>query len=169
MELQLRLAAAGDFDFLHRIKSEAKNIQWTGHASAPDRERLQAWFSQQLVSTTRVIFIGECHGEPVGYAYADTHPEAIETAVAVCERHEGRGYGRALVRLVAERCRRQHPDKPLHAWVLTDNFASIRIHEQAGYRRTDQRKQQPLADGRSVEMVLYVIGVPAAGSEGLSA
>jgi L-amino acid N-acyltransferase YncA len=168
MELQLRIAAAGDFDFVHRIKSEPKNIRWTGHTSAPDRGRLQAWFDQQLVSATRVIFIGEQQGEPVGYAYADESPEAIETAVAVCERHEGRGVGRALVRLVAERCRQKHPGKPLHAWILTDNFASIRIHEQAGYRRTDQRKQKPLDDDRSVEMVLFVIGAPSPGSEGLS-
>ena len=152
----LRPAKASDFNFFLSIKSEAKNMFWSGHAKKPNKEILRDWFYKNLKSNTRAILIYVLESVPVGYAYVDSFEGHFETAVAVSEKFEGRGYGEDIVNKTIQYCRDISPGKPIFAWIFDKNYASIKIHRRAGYRRTNETKQAELGNGRTGIMSLYV-------------
>ncbi|KOS66677.1 hypothetical protein AEA09_18255 [Lysinibacillus contaminans] len=150
----LRKAIDADYDFFFYIKSEPENMYWTGHEKEPNYEQLKVWFFKQLESNVREILILEVDNNAVGYAYVDFIDayQSIETAVAVSNKFSGLGYGSQIVSRTVHYCQENYLAKPIQAWILDDNLASIKIHEKAGYRVTNKTK-----DINEMKLLLYQV------------
>lgn len=138
----LRKAIEEDYEFFFQIKSEPENMYWTGHEKKPDYEGLKEWFFKELKSSAREILIFEVGNQAVGYAYVyfiDSN-QGIETAVAVSSRFSGLGYGQEIIKSTIQYCKINHPNKYIEAWILDENIVSIKIHEKAGYKVTNETK-----------------------------
>jgi len=147
---QLIPASASDFDFFYRIKSEDKNMKWTGHSEKPIRRNLENWFlSKLLENSDRKIYIYFINEIPIGYSYVINETNYIETAVAISEKFEGFGYGQEMVKETMKLL--ESKEKEIIAWIFDDNIASIRLHQNAGYIPTKKQKQ---FDGIS-KMTMY--------------
>lgn len=139
-KLILRYAEITDFPFFFRIKSEGKNMKWTGHSHKPNKEKLCIWYNENLHSASRKILILTVNNIPVGYAYVDNPGNYFETSVAVSEDYEGRGFGKKIVSETVKFIRDYSMKKPIFAWILDKNIASVKIHEQVGYIKTKDTK-----------------------------
>jgi RimJ/RimL family protein N-acetyltransferase len=63
----------------------------------------------------------------------------------------GRGLATAaLAELVAE-----IPERPLHAWVASSNFGSIRVLEKCGFVEVERRAERGEHSGEVIEEILY--------------
>lgn len=151
----LKLAEITDFPFFFQIKSEGKNIKWTGHSQKPNYDNLYGWYKENLLSTSRKIFIYFENVTPVGYAYVDDLENCYETSVAVSEDYEGKGYGKKIVLGTVNYVKANLPAKPIFAWILDKNKASIKIHEHVGYIKTKDTKDFQLDNGVIAKMILY--------------
>jgi len=143
----LRRAKPSDFDFFYSIKCETANIYWCGYKTAPDRDRLRNWFKENLRNEKREILIYEVSGHPIGYSYIDKTPGFYETSVAVSEKYESKGFGKEIISKTNEHIKLENKISVIYAWIFNKNTASIRIHEKAGFRPTDETKEHALGDG----------------------
>lgn len=130
---KLKEATLIDFDSFYNIKCEEKNIYWTGHSEKPNYEDLKKWYENQLFSDKRKILFLHVGNQIVGHAYIIIQDDHVETAVAVSMYHEGKGYGKEIISRTIEKSLELFAEKPIYAWILEDNLASIKIHQTSGY------------------------------------
>jgi len=136
---QLIPASFSDFEFFYKIKTEDKNMKWTGHTEKPVKKSLQEWFDEKLSDDSdRDIYIYFINEVPVGYSYAIYETNYIETAVAISKEFEGFGYGREMVIETLNVLKDE--EKQIVAWILDENKPSIKIHQNAGYIATEKQK-----------------------------
>lgn len=143
------------FDFFYNIKSEEKNIMWTGHMQKPNKDNLYKWFCSQLSNDDRDILIYLVNDIPIGYAYIDNHDDYVETSLAVSDKYESNGYGRDIIIKTIQWCQELY-SKPIHSWILDTNYTSLYIHETiGGYIKTEITKEV-IFNSILAKMTLYV-------------
>ena len=128
-----RLAAA---DFLLRVRNdpETRRQSLSGAVSA---ERHLEWLETVLLSTRRLLFVGEAEGWPVGYVRLDLNAgtSEAEVSVAVAPEARGRGLGgKIIAAAIAEG--RERGIVCFTARIRPDNLASLSAFEEAGFAVT---------------------------------
>jgi RimJ/RimL family protein N-acetyltransferase len=137
--IALRLATAADSDVLLLWRNDALTRQHSHSMAEVDRNSHQAWLSKSLADPTRIIFIGEVNGNPVGTVRCDcrdTSPVRIGLSWTVAPEHRGRGYGRKLVEAAAELFAAQE----LYAEIKTGNAASMAIARSIGMKQMGEKE-----------------------------
>ncbi len=104
--------------------------------------------------------VAEVDGEIAGFAYASPFRErsayrhTIEDSIYVAPDWHGRGVGQSLLAMVVERCTMAGFFQMVAAIGDSENYTSIRLHEQAGFRRAGVLRSVGHKFGRCVDMVL---------------
>jgi len=93
----------------------------------------------------------EVDGRPVGQCLLrfDRHfagTRAAEVAYWLGEEHWGQGWMSRVLPVFTHRSFRQHSVDVIYAWIMTDNQASIRVAERAGYQRSPFPLEAQLAE-----------------------
>lgn len=100
-----------------------------------------AWVASTLASTTRLLFVAEAQGAPVGQVRLDEEPgKSFEVSLTVAPSARGRGLGAALL-LAAEREARARGRVHLSAWIRAENTASVKAFKRAGYHGFAPRRR----------------------------
>jgi len=93
----------------------------------------------------------EVNGRPIGQCllrfdrdFAGTR--AAEVAYWLGEDHWGQGWMSRVLPVFTHRSFHQHSVDVIYAWIMTDNEASIRVAERAGYRRAPFPLEAQLAE-----------------------
>lgn len=58
LELSYKEAEQSDYDDFFNIKADKANIEWGGFETAPDYDTFKQWYSKQLESKKRTIYLG---------------------------------------------------------------------------------------------------------------
>jgi len=151
-DVTLRLAEWADFPAFFRLKCDVDHVVWSGHTMPPLWDRLSAWYANHLNGGTgRRIFIAECGGLSIGYAYLDDHGDRLEVTIGVATSEAGRGIGRGILRLITRTLAKNKERRPVEAWIFQENLASVKAFEAAGFVRNRDRRPQrfdmPLVGG----------------------
>ena len=127
-DIKLLIADSSFFDTFFKIKSETKNIYWSGHKEKPNYNTLRDWYINQLLSENRIIFKIEYKDLEVGYLYFDIlKNKEIELSYAVSELYEGLGIASSIVELVVIYKKHYYSDFIIKAYVADINIASQRV------------------------------------------
>lgn len=151
---QLRSMHYGDADAVLRIFAEgmATGIA-TFETSCPDWRGFDQRFlpAPRLVATNEDGVIGWAVVSP--FSSRSCYRGVAEVSVYVDGRYSGKGIGKALLRrllVLAE----QHGFWTLQATILRLNAASIRLHEQCGFRLVGIRERIAEREGEWLDTVL---------------
>ncbi len=93
-------------------------------------------------------------GEVAGQIAVFGPPDEREVTYTVGRRFWGRGVATAALRLLLE----LEPTRPVHAGAATDNIGSIRVLEKCGFVVTGHARDQSIARGGEVDVVLLTLG-----------
>ena len=102
------------------------------------REEMEKRIS--TISSAYPYLIYETDGEILGYAYANRWKEraayryVAEVTVYIDKGHLGRGIGRILIKELLDNCKKQG-FHALMAVIALPNEASIRLHEEFGFKK----------------------------------
>jgi RimJ/RimL family protein N-acetyltransferase len=131
LELTLRLVTDADAALLMDWRNDAatRSNSRSGEPVHPDQHN--AWLSRVISSTDHVIRIAERRGVPVGVVRADRIEGGWELSWTVSPLSRGKGVGGRMLRTFAAGL-----DGRLAAVIRSDNHASRRIAETAGFRPT---------------------------------
>lgn len=113
-------------------------IPWQSHL---------AWFDRRLKDPDcRIFIVLDEPGRAVGQVRFERDGEAAEIHLSVAPELRGRGWGSRLIRRATEEFSRSEGASRVRAFVKTDNVASLRAFEAAGYEsQGDERVKGHLA------------------------
>lgn len=161
-----KLATKEDFDSYFFLKSDEENILWSGHDSAPDKEKILDWFLKNIVRKDRYFFLffDEEHFENViGYLYMDIVGEesnTIDTGHGVHSKCGGKGYGTQIIQYALNFAKEKLPViKYFQGWIAEDNIGSIKNVLKNGYYKTDETKYVKFGDGSEKLFEKYMIDI----------
>ncbi len=108
-------------------------IPWETHS---------AWFAQRLGSNGTLMWMAQNGlGAPCGQIRFDSRPDGHwEVDVSVAKEMRGHGLARQLIALGVEELLKGHAGAKVHAFVKSENSASLRAFEKAGFERLGNEK-----------------------------
>ncbi len=104
--------------------------------------------------------VAEADGQMVGYAYGGqyrpriAYRRTVEDSIYIHHQHLGRGLGRALLAELIVQCERAGCRQMIAAIGDSANVASIRLHQEFGFRMVGTLQSVGLKFGRWLDSVL---------------
>ena len=144
-------------------------LSWVGSREEADRwasagnralepALLSEWHAEPFVHP----YVGRAGGELVGYGEVWHDPDAGEAELArilVAPDRRGRGVGRRLVALLADRAREAGFDA-IWLRVVGDNRAAIACYRAAGFVRASAAEETAFNEGQPTEYAWYRVAQP---------
>ena len=129
-----------------------------------DLANRQEWFAARMARGFPVL-VADQDGKIGGYAsYGDWRPfegfrQTVEHSVYVHRDHRGSGIGRKLMTALVERAATGRIHVMIAA-IETGNTASIRLHEQLGFRVAGQFSEVGIKFGRWLDLTCMELKLP---------
>ena len=108
-------------------------IPWEDH---------KEWFEKKLESASSKIYVAEVGADPIGQIRFDAKESLAVVDVSVAESKRGRGYGTRLIERGTRRFLKESDVERVDAYVKSDNNASRKAFEKAGYAFKEETKKQ---------------------------
>ena len=107
-------------------------------------ETHQKWFHAKLHDPHCVFYIAtDSDDAPIGQARYDLEDDQGVVSISLDRRVRGKGYGSALLRLSAQKLFATIGLTTIHAYIKSDNLASVRAFEKAGYTNVGVATMRP--------------------------
>jgi UDP-2,4-diacetamido-2,4,6-trideoxy-beta-L-altropyranose hydrolase len=121
-----------------RNDSEAIRFSVSGHGVNPAEHR--EWLSARLNDPSTHLWIAEQGGDAVGQVRVDVQDGTGTVSVAIAASQRGRGFGSAVLQAMVLEMERNGDTGRLRALAHSENTASIRAFERAGFHRLTRRE-----------------------------
>jgi RimJ/RimL family protein N-acetyltransferase len=125
--LRLRAANLGDADVLLEWRNDFLTRMASRDTGVVERDDHLEWLARSLQDVNRILLVAEQHDVPVATVRADLVDGVHELSWTVAPRARGRGVGKRVVALFADRF-----PGALRAEIKADNDASASIAESVG-------------------------------------
>jgi len=134
-------AQTDHYDDYFRIRSEEKNMHWTGYEKPPDYHAFRNWFTDRLKNPDRDIYLMYSEGHCVGSLHIDFYETYIDIGYSVMEAYEGKGFATSIVSEAvaiakSEKTRRKKITT-VKAWINAHNIGSIKVAEKNGFQLSE--------------------------------
>jgi RimJ/RimL family protein N-acetyltransferase len=131
----LRKVREADCRLLWEWRTEPE-VQAASFSSEPiPWERHVEWFRAKLDDPqSRLYLVTDADGAPIGQVRFDLEGQAGVMSVSLARASRGKGLGRQVIRLAAERAFAAAGLDVIHAYIKHENDASLRAFGHAGFR-----------------------------------
>lgn len=137
-------ASEDNYDDYYSIRSEDKNLYWTGYESPPDYENFKLWFKNRIKDKDRDIFLLYKDGQCIGSLHIDYYPDYATIGYSVKQAFEGKGYGTLIVKEAIKIIKSNKSQREnlcsIKAWINAENLGSIKVAEKNNFRRNKNNK-----------------------------
>jgi UDP-4-amino-4,6-dideoxy-N-acetyl-beta-L-altrosamine N-acetyltransferase len=149
----LRPCDTFDLGFLLAVRTDPAVSQWLGSYLPLETTLAQqeAWFEKIRHNPSIQYLIFEDDGQPLGYARLseiDPHNASACIGADIAPQHQGKGHGRALYRLLLEKCFEEMGLNRVWLYVLEHNARAIHLYEKLGFHHEGAQRQAIRRDGR---------------------
>lgn len=103
----------------------SEKIPWQTHLD---------WLEAKLSDAQSVFLLAEARGRPVGVARIEKKGMEAVISVSICSEERGKGLGNRVIALASRAYTNCVGRSLIHAYIKSDNSASRRAFEHAGYR-----------------------------------
>jgi len=165
--MDIRDATEADLAGVMEIYNDAvANTTAIWNETLVDLDNRRQWFAARQARGFPVLVAVE-NGAIAGYAsYGDWRPfegfrQTVEHSVYVHRDHRGSGIGRTLMAALVERARTGGIHVMIAA-IESGNSASIRLHEQLGFRVAGQFSEVGIKFGRWLDLTCMELKLPQA-------
>jgi UDP-2,4-diacetamido-2,4,6-trideoxy-beta-L-altropyranose hydrolase len=131
-QISLRLAGHADTELLFRWQTSPGIRRFSRQPLPPEWSEHTAWMQRTLADPDRILLIAEADGLPSAMVRLDIEADRLEVSILVAPDCHGRGIGKAALLLAAGIM----PRRTYQAVISTENLASQRLFQSAGYQPT---------------------------------
>ncbi len=128
-------ASETNYDDYFKIRSEKKNMFWTGYSKAPDYNNFLKWYKTRIQDACKSLYLVYCNSECVGSLNIDYYPDRVMIGYCVKEKYEGKGFATFIVNQAVEIIKKTE-NKTVQAWINEKNAGSIRVVEKNNFYKT---------------------------------
>lgn len=130
----LRTATEQDMDLLFEWANEASVRANSFKSGRITYEEHMKWYQTLLSQNDAKQYIFMCDNEAIGQIRVTVKEETAEVGYSICNQKRHMGYGKEMIRLLAEQVRKDFPQvQRLVAKVKPENTASSKIFLNLGY------------------------------------
>jgi len=133
--LHLRLASPGDSDQLLEWANDPEVRQASFQSEPITLEEHQAWVTARLEDSNTLIWLLEVDQSACGMVRLERMEQAATLSYLVASSHRGQGLAAKMLRLALIELADIWPGIPVIAWIRSNNVASSRSLEGAGFQR----------------------------------
>ncbi len=148
MELIYKECTKSEFEDYYTLRCDENNIYWTGYNRAPNKKKLERWYSEQLDREDRNIFLiysKNVNRNVVGYLYIDIlgdKMDTTETGHGVHSNYAGKGIGTEIIKHAINYSKNQLKGiRKIIGWISTTNIGSIKNVTKNGYHATEETRK----------------------------
>lgn len=122
-------------------------------------EEKRKWFFENE-KENNPMYVYEENGEVAGFATFkrfvpnEGYKYSMEHSVYVAPKHQGKGIGKRLMEKIIEEAKKRNV-RTLIAVIDSENIASIKLHEQFGFRLAGRLKNVGYKFGKWLDIVYY--------------
>jgi len=148
---------ANDCDYLLELKSNIRDVYWSGYVTPPQRDKFILWFKKQLMRSDRKIWLVRTPASlVVGYLYItlNSRGKSADLSHGVAITYIGRGIGSQIVEFAISHCHHKYPDLAINAWVLDENIGSAKTFLKNGFNKMETQKKV-FYESFGKEVILY--------------
>jgi RimJ/RimL family protein N-acetyltransferase len=138
--LTLRAATSGDEALLLGWRNDPDAVRFSVSGRGVTPAEHATWLQRRLADPDTDLWIAEERGTPVGQVRVDVEGGVGTVSIAVAPGERGRGVGTAALRAMVGEFEADPAVLTLRALVHTENPASVRAFELAGFRRLERRE-----------------------------
>ncbi len=138
-EISYRRARADDVLLIYEWANDKVSRENSYFTEAIPLETHKAWFTKKLADPASLIYIAEFNQEPAGMIRYDVLEDHAVVGVSVAEPFRGKGLAPEFLKGTAKLYFERN-SVPVEAFIKTQNQASIRSFEKAGYKKTREEK-----------------------------
>lgn len=140
-EFIIKKIELSDYDEYYAIRSERKNLFWTGYKKAPDYGKFKSWFEIRVNDPNREIYLMRINGLCVGSFNIDYYNMHAAIGYCVKEAFEGKGHATALIneaiKIIEIAKKIRIKIRTIEAWIYHNNIASIKAVTKNGFRQSE--------------------------------
>ncbi|NPA38136.1 MAG: GNAT family N-acetyltransferase [Chlorobi bacterium] len=133
-------AVIENFDDYYEIRSEKKNLFWTGYDAPPDYERFFEWYKKRLADNKRDLYLVYCDNVCSGSLNIDYYEDHAMIGYSVKEAFEGQGLGTYIVKCAIDIIKKREELKYIGAWINEKNKGSIKVITKNNFYKTDTKE-----------------------------
>lgn len=116
----------------------------------------QAWFSRKLADLNTLLLVFESDGQPVGQVRIERSPVENVIGISLDKAFRGKGLASELISRAATIFFAQYPnDATIYAYIKSDNRASARAFERAGFQLSGETGK--FVDTSGLPPLVYVL------------
>lgn len=159
-DLLIRPAAAADLSVIAEIYGHHVLHGTASFETEPPTLEEMAWRHAAVTSHGLPYLIAEMEGGVVGFAYAGPYRPrpayrfTVEDSVYIRHDRAGKGIGRSLLNEVLELCEQAGSKQMIAIIGDSENAASIRLHQSAGFDHVGVLRNVGLKFGRWLDTVI---------------
>lgn len=158
----LKKIEKSDYEEYYKIRSEKKNLFWTGYEKAPDFENFKNFFNQRVIDINRNIYLLYIDEVCVGALHIDYYDDYATFGYSVKEKYEGKGIGHLFnaytVNIIKMTKIERSNISRIIGWVNCNNKASIKILEKNGFIKSDKTEMRNHL-GNQVLYFMYYLNI----------
>jgi len=151
-----------NFEDYYQIRSEKKNLFWTGYEKAPEYDSFLNWFKNRLLDKNREIYLLFIDKKCAGSLHIDYYIDYAAIGYSIKTVYEGKGIGTLLVnesiRIIKEEKVVRSSLMSIKAWINCENIASQKIVIKNGFSQIDNNLTK-IRFGKEEEYLEYVINI----------
>ena len=131
--VQLRSATRQDADLLLGLRNDPLTVRYSRSGRAVTEDEHRKWIEERIAGDSPNVWIAIAEGEPVGQTRIDVDGETGEVGIVVAPSARGRGFAATILEALTAKARQQRGLRRLVAQVHTENTASLRAFQSAGF------------------------------------
>lgn len=134
MTIELREVNESDKVDLFRWRNHPDLMKYAFHPTPVSWEEHERWFAAKLNDPKTTLYIAYWEGQKIGTIRYDERDRGIFVSVTLGPDFLGKGFGSKLISSGTQQfLREKSPDKPILAEIRSDNIASIKAFQKAGF------------------------------------
>lgn len=159
--LLLRKAVPDDWPAMYRnVWSHPETFQhtwWEPSLTEEDaKDRILRTIAYQKARDSFFV-IEKASGEPIGFAGVELAEDGVweETGICIGPAFTGRGYGKEILKILTDYCRRQSPGTLFRYRTFEENTVSRRLALSAGFTQTGTEEVADPRNGRKRIVLVF--------------
>ncbi|MFT6245441.1 MAG: RimJ/RimL family protein N-acetyltransferase [Salibacteraceae bacterium] len=142
--LLVREVSQNDYGQYHKIRSENKNLYWTGYDKPPDYNSFKDWFEKRIVDPDKHLYLVYENNNCVGSLNIDYYESYAAIGYSIIEIFEGKGLATKMVEkailLIKNDAKGRITISKVIAWINENNVGSSRVANKNGMYKSKEQK-----------------------------
>lgn len=132
MDLRIRKANINDLNLYFEWTNDSEVRNKSFHSDKITFENHSIWFNKKINDESTQMYVFEYNKNPCGQVRIGIENSTSIIGISIDSKYRGKGLGKTMLEMASREFFKKY-NFPIFAYIKTDNIASVKIFEKAGF------------------------------------